>query len=569
MAKNIQQKKQTNRNKQIEELGFEIYDKGEKWRTQKETANKIHTTLKGIIDEKNKKAHGYQMDFNDRLFKRLDKKWGKTLLKKHFGTESRKEAIKKMFDERNEKQYRAYKEEEKKWEKEEMENIFEIFKRAYGKNVGLHKGNDIDKKAIEFLLKKSGFFTDKQTEKRDIKGKIKEVPHGESLEKGVTFDSGKTAKGIKIENVEKTIKGKIHKTLIWSKAIFDEHPDDSKEAQRTNRPTSSTHMLHTILRSLNKIHPKEKQQIQRFVDFIDIIDGLWYQTSRIDYENNHRTLFGLHHSIPIEDIYKYFVDPTHTGFEILSDKELEKHTFKKTYKRKGKITTESMTWKNISNKEKENMEKDMKHHEQTKDRWLRFNDTRFIAVFDDEFMNAPKIMAHHHEGIFKIGIDKDTQEPYLYIFDPFQEFKKPIAGITPNGHFIHKKNIDRKTLENVLKEFSHTDDYLLTKAPKNQTKKMIIEYFDTIEKQHSKEKEKNELPTIDIKKLKIGQILEGFVRNVRNDKVFIKLGEQISGVIETEKKETTIQAGEKIKVKITKIEQTDNEKTHIYLKKIA
>jgi hypothetical protein len=64
------------------------------------------------------------------------------------------------------------------------------------------------------LLKKSGFFTDKQTGKRDIKGKIKEVPHGESLEKGVTFDSGKTAKGIKIENVEKTIKGKIHKTLI-------------------------------------------------------------------------------------------------------------------------------------------------------------------------------------------------------------------------------------------------------------------------------------------------------------------------------------------------------------------
>jgi geranylgeranyl pyrophosphate synthase len=76
----------------------------------------------------------------------------------------------------------------------------------------------------------------------------------------------------------------------------------------------------------------------------------------------------LHHSIPIEDIYKYFADPTHTGFEILSDKELEKHTFKKIYKRKGKITTESMTWKNISNKEKENMEKDMKHHEQTKDR---------------------------------------------------------------------------------------------------------------------------------------------------------------------------------------------------------
>jgi hypothetical protein len=30
MTKNIQQKKQRDRNKQIEELGLEIYDKGEK-----------------------------------------------------------------------------------------------------------------------------------------------------------------------------------------------------------------------------------------------------------------------------------------------------------------------------------------------------------------------------------------------------------------------------------------------------------------------------------------------------------------------------------------------------------
>jgi hypothetical protein len=89
-----------------------------------------------------------------------------------------------------------------------------------------------------------------------------------------------------------------------------------------------------MLKSLNKIQKKEKEQIQRFVDFVDIVDGYEYQASGIDYENQHKTIFGLHHQLPIEDIYKYFANPKHTGFEILSEDDLNKNFINKTYRKK-------------------------------------------------------------------------------------------------------------------------------------------------------------------------------------------------------------------------------------------
>jgi hypothetical protein len=87
-----------------------------------------------------------------------------------------------MFKPGNEEKYKKYKEAEKELEQQEYKNIFEVFKRAYNKSLGVHKGNDIDKKAIHLLLKKSGFFQDKEG-REDFKNIIKEVPHGQSIDK--------------------------------------------------------------------------------------------------------------------------------------------------------------------------------------------------------------------------------------------------------------------------------------------------------------------------------------------------------------------------------------------------
>jgi hypothetical protein len=84
------------------------------------------------------------------------------------------------------------------------------------------------------------------------------------------------------------------------------------------------------------------------MNFVDIVDSLDYQASGIDYGNSYRTLFGLYRNLRIEDIYKYFEDPKHTGFEILPDEFLTKHNIKKHFRKDGASITEEMSLKTIS-----------------------------------------------------------------------------------------------------------------------------------------------------------------------------------------------------------------------------
>ncbi len=538
----------------LTQLQENIAELSPKERAQQEVADKIYTTLKGIVDKKNEKAHLYQADFNRRLTKRINDKGKTHLLEKYFGTSDPKEVIKKIFDEKNQDIYKEYKKAEKELEKKEYNNIFEIFKRAYNKKLGMHKGNDIDKKAIEFLLKKSGFFFDKKERKNIFPKKI-EVNHGQSIDRWMTVDSWGTVTGMKIEGIEKNIKGKIHKTLIGSKLILDEHGDKSKKAKIIHRPTSSTHIIHTLLRSLKKIPPQERQQIQRFVNFVDIADSMEYQTWWIDYKNLHKTVFGLHHQLPIEEIYAYFKNPKNTWFELLSDKELEKRTIKKMTRK----WQETKTRKQLSDSHKKRLEENQKKYTKISGRGLMLNNTRYTVTFDDELLYPAQVGAYYQNGICKIGINKETKQPYLYIFNPFEEFTQPIAGIIPEWHFIHKENIDKKTLKEVIKVFSTTNDYIFTKEDKNQTEKDMIAYI-----------EKNTpLPELDVKKLKIGQIMTWIINNVNKGKVFIKLGKNISGVLPVDNEEDSMPKWKKIKVQITKITQKEENKFHIELKQVA
>ncbi|MEI7557283.1 MAG: hypothetical protein WCJ45_00005 [bacterium] len=52
---------------------------------------------------------------------------------------------------------------EKHQETSDIKNdIFEILKRAFNKEITMHQKSDIDKEASLFLLKKSGFLNDAQ-----------------------------------------------------------------------------------------------------------------------------------------------------------------------------------------------------------------------------------------------------------------------------------------------------------------------------------------------------------------------------------------------------------------------
>lgn len=358
-----------------------------------------------------------------------------------------------------------------------------------------------------------------------------------------------------------TPKGDLLKTLIGSKAIIDEHGDGSQKSKTTNKPTSSTHMIHTLLRSLNKIPEKEQQQIQRFIDFIDIVDSLEYQASSIDYSNQHKTLFGLHHQLPIEDIYEYFKNPKHTGFEILSEEQLQRKNIQKPLKQYWKKWQETQSRKELSQSQEKNLQQSFNNFAQLDPkRWLSFNGHRFTVLFDDEVKYGPQAAAYNKSGTIKLGVDKETKEPYLYIFNPFEEFTRSIGGIEPDGHFIHKKNINKEMLQKVLNEFGYTNDYILTKSPKKQARKDAIHYI-----------EKNEpLPLLDIKNIKIGEIFTGIIKNSNNRMTHISLGRNVSWVIKQNEKNTDLKKWEKIQVKVIDVSTTrkDN-KIQIELEQVA
>lgn len=118
-----------------------------------------------------------------------------------------------------------------------------------------------------------------------------------------------------------------------------------------------------MLDQLGQISDNHKKQLQRFINFVDIIDSLDYQASGIDYPNSYRTLFGLYRNLKIEEIYKYFENPAHTGFELLSDDFLIKHTTKK-YNKETKIM-EDISLKKISENQKKRIEKNMEQITET------------------------------------------------------------------------------------------------------------------------------------------------------------------------------------------------------------
>jgi hypothetical protein len=49
-----------------------------------------------------------------------------------------------------------------------------------------------------------------------------------------------------------------------------------------------------------------------------------YQISGIDYKHNYETLFGLYRTMDIKDVFDYFQDPNHNGFEKLPERYMKK-----------------------------------------------------------------------------------------------------------------------------------------------------------------------------------------------------------------------------------------------------
>lgn len=596
----------------LEDLRERVVDLPESERQKQETANEIQKALLGLVNEKNEKADAYEKNFKrwveGKIAKRESRQGTKEMKTKYWTTKPDMKTAEKYKEQYNEQDYKKILAEikEQHKNKEDMhDDIFAIIKRAFNKNVTVHKESDIDKDASLFLLKKIGFFKDNKGERLELQKIIQEVPQGESGNKWLSIDTGWTTTWIKVDNVVKrTNEGKIkNKSFFGSKVILSEHSDLSPESKKTERPTSSTHMIYYMLNQLGQLIKKdkeqlkkeqlneeqlnnkqlnnkqlekvkkekvklekerlekaklEKEQLERFINFVDIVDSLDYQANGIDYENSYKTLFGLYDNIGIKDIYDYFKDPRHTGFEILSDDYLEKNHSKKYWEKETSL-------KEISIEHEERIKKNIKQVEEAQDKWQfgKFDNQMFIIALDNEIPDWARVTSHYDYWLLKIFPSGD-----FYMFSP-RLLPKKILDFDTDGHFLTIRNISKENLEKLLEIFDFNPRFT------QGIKEKIMEYRETamklqkekIEKVKEKEDQKKDqkdkiknnidaLKDLTIKELKKineeGPII-GIINNISNKNIHVNLTPTITGMIKNETRETTLMVGEKIKVNIKNI----------------
>jgi len=86
----------------LEELRDRVIDLSPEQRNKQENSQKIYDTFKAIIDDKNERAHKYQIDFTKRIDEKIEKRGNKKLLEDIFGTSDKNQLVKIMFTKENE-----------------------------------------------------------------------------------------------------------------------------------------------------------------------------------------------------------------------------------------------------------------------------------------------------------------------------------------------------------------------------------------------------------------------------------------------------------------------------------
>lgn len=554
----------------LEDLRERVVDLPESERRKQKTANEIQEALLGLVNKKNKRANAYEKNFKRRVegkkAKRDSRQEKREIKIKYGSTNPDIKTAEKHKEWYTKQDYKKILEEIKwnhKTEEEIKNEIFSIIKRAFNKNITIHKWSDIDKDASLFLLKITGFFKDKNGEKIELQKAIEEVPQWEIGKKWLNIDTGWTINGIKVNNViKKTPEGKIkNKSLLQSQVIVSEHSDLSPEARKAERPTSSAHMVYYMLDQLEQIPSKHKEQLQRFINFVDIVDSLDYQASGMDYTNNYRTLFGLYRNLKIENIYQYFEDPRNTGFEILSEEFLTKNNVEKRYRKNNEMTTETVSLKKISEQQKERTKKNIDQFNEIEKKWQfgKFNNERFIIALGNEVGDGSQVAAYNESWLLKIFPSGD-----FYMFSP-RLLPKKILDFDTDDHFLTIRNISKENLEKLLEIFEFNP-----KETKGIKEKVLAyrESIRTIEKKEREIGDNKKLKDIPVNQLKEGQTYTGIVNNVNGKNIYVYITPTIIWLIKGETREKELSGGEKINIKIKSIVQSENNKTLISLEKV-
>lgn len=402
------------------------------------------------------------------------------------------------------------------WDKKTNNNLYfaELLKRYLNTQKHyVHRENDIDKSSLMFLLDKFGI---------KLENKINEINHNdiENINSWIFWDVWETTNGIKI--IEKvTWKNSKWQEIRETKKIISEHTDASDEAILTNRPSSTTQMIFKIAKELWIINKEQLPQIERFVNFVNTVDSMDYQISSIDYKHNYQTLFGLYRKMSIQNVFDYFKDPEHNGFEKLPKWYMEKT---KTITKDGKISNKSL--QEISESHKERIEKNIDNFEKIKKagKELSYGNTKFIVDIEkkpeDQIQDGPQTAGYHGYGFFNIKSERGN----IYIYSP-KKFPAMIEWFSTDGHFLIINNPTSEDLERLLEKFNTTDTSLKTD---------IINHLKSIQKKNEKPLNNQDissrckiLPKLTKKELKIGKTYTGVINSdIQNKLAYVTLDQE-------------------------------------------
>jgi len=465
--------------------------------------------------------------------------------------------------------FKLVREKQAKWNTNKKEDVhtfyeqhkkhfIEVLKRFINKEKSyVHKGSDIDKSALQFLLKKLGIKDDKI---------FNEIDHADvdSINEGIFFDVGGTVSWIK--TVEKVVEtNKKGKEIKKRKTIISEHIDDSDEALLTNRPASTTQMIFKICKELWAIKKEDFSQMQRFVNFVNTIDSMEYQVSAIDYPNNYQTLFGLYRYIPMEYIFEYFKNPEKNWFEKLSYKEMENITTGKIDYKTGK----KKTLREVSMEQKNIIDNDIKKFEKIQEKGKEFfyKGTKFIVDLEEKnenkIKNCPQTTGYHGYGYFTIKEGRGN----IYMYSP-KKLPIMIEWYKTDGHFLF---IDEPTPEIIEKLFNKFDtslqDTSLQEETINHLKKIQDKkHIKNINKEDIDERTEKLLKPLSESELKIGKNYTGIINNVQGKYIYVNLGNEIKWMIKLENRQEA-KKFQKWNLISVRIEEIDKKKSdEIFLK---
>jgi hypothetical protein len=128
-----------------------------------------------------------------------------------------------------------------------------------------------------------------------------------------------------------------------------------------------------------------------------------YQISGIDYKHNYQTLFGLYRTMDIKDVFDYFQDPNHNGFEKLPERYMKKT---KTITNDGEKNNKTL--QEISEKNKDKIEKNISNFEKMKKagKELTYKGEKFIVDIEEKMENqlqyGPQTAGYYEYGFFNI-----------------------------------------------------------------------------------------------------------------------------------------------------------------------